>query len=432
MSWLFVAGIAIFLIGLMLSIALHEIGHLVPAKLFGVKVTQFMVGFGPTMWSRRKGETEFGIKWIPFGGYVRMIGMLPPRSSDDPAKLRKVSTGPWQSMIDTAREVALEDVKPGDEDRVFYRKAWWQKVIIMSGGPAMNFVLAFVLFAIVLMGYGVQVTQPVINEVSRCVIPASAQARECTATDPLTPAASAGLRPGDRIVTFEGRKIDSWDGVARAIRAHGAGPAVVGIQRDGRAMDVNVNLIAQERRSLDDPDKLEVVGFLGFTPVTSLEQQSVGAVATHMWDLTARTAQSIVRLPEKMVGVWEAAFSGEERDKNGPIGIIGAGRIGGEIASAPVPLEARVVSLVTLLAGFNLAVGLFNLIPLLPLDGGHVAGALWEGLKRAFARVTRRPSPGHVDIAKALPLTYAMAFLMIIMAGLLMYADLVNPVRLFD
>ncbi|GII95757.1 M50 family metallopeptidase [Sinosporangium siamense] len=430
MSWLFVAGIVIFLIGLMLSIALHELGHLVPAKLFGVKVPHFMVGFGPTMWSCRKGETEYGIKWIPFGGYVRMIGMLPPRSNDDPGQLRKVSTGPWQSLNDTAREVSLEDVRPGDEDRVFYRKAWWQKVVIMSGGPAMNFVLAFGLFAIVLMGFGVQVSQPVIDKVNRCVIPANVQARECTAADPLSPAGAAGLRPGDRIVTFDGRKIDSGEGATRAIRAHGAGPAVVGIQRDGRAMDVNVNVIAQVVWSLDESDKFEVAGVLGFTPVKSIQQQSVGAVATHMWDLTARTAQSIVRLPEKMVGVWEAAFSGEERDKNGPIGIIGAGRIGGEIASAPMPLEARIVYLITLLAGFNLAVGVFNLIPLLPLDGGHVAGALWEGLKRGFARVTRRPTPGHVDIAKALPLTYVAAFLMIIMAGLLMYADLVNPVRL--
>ena len=105
-------------------------------------------------------------------------------------------------------------------------------------------------------------------------------------------------------------------------------------------------------------------------------------------------------------------------------------RIGGEIAASAIPLENKIVVFINLLAGFNLAIGLFNLIPLLPLDGGHIAGGLWEGLKRGFARVTRRPAPGHVDIAKALPLTYAIAFLMIIMAGLLMYADLVNPLTL--
>jgi Zn-dependent protease len=131
-----------------------------------------------------------------------------------------------------------------------------------------------------------------------------------------------------------------------------------------------------------------------------------------------------------MVGVWHAAFSGEERDLNGPIGIIGAGRIGGEIAASSAPLENKIAVFINLLAGFNLAIGLFNLVPLLPLDGGHVAGGLWEGLKRGYARVARRPTPGYVDIAKALPLTYAIAFVMIISAGLLMYADLVNPVRL--
>ncbi|SDG31771.1 Membrane-associated protease RseP, regulator of RpoE activity [Sinosporangium album] len=431
MSWLFVAGIVLFLIGLMASIALHEVGHLVPAKIFGVRVTQYMVGFGPTMWSRRKGETEYGIKWIPFGGYIRMIGMLPPRPSDDPAKLRNVSTGPWQGMIDTAREVSLEEIRPGDENRVFYRKPWWQKVIIMFSGPAMNFVLAFILFAVVLMGFGVEVTKTVIGEVNQCVVPANAQARECTPADQRTPAAIAGLKAGDRIVAFQNKPVTKWEDAQRAIRAHGAGPAVVRIERDGRQMDVDITLIAQQVRSLDDPNKIETAGFLGLKPEIAVERQGIGAVAVHMWDLTSRTAESIVRLPEKMVGVWEAAFSGEERDRNGPIGILGAGRIGGEIASAPAPVESKLSAFVTLLAGFNLAIGLFNLIPLLPLDGGHIAGGLWEGLKRAYARVLRRPAPGYVDIAKALPLTYAMAFVMIVMAGLLMYADLVNPVRLF-
>nr|BFE82202.1 hypothetical protein GCM10020093_048030 [Planobispora longispora] len=153
-------------------------------------------------------------------------------------------------------------------------------------------------------------------------------------------------------------------------------------------------------------------------------------MVTHMGDLTARTASSLLRLPEKMVGVWNAAFSGEERDKDGPIGVIGVSRIGGEIAASDAPLENKISIFVSLLASFNLAIGMFNLIPLLPLDGGHIAGGLWEGVKRGFARVTRRPEPAHVDIAKVLPLTYALAFTMIIMAGLLMYADLVNPIRL--
>ncbi|GAA5080711.1 membrane-associated protease RseP (regulator of RpoE activity) [Thermocatellispora tengchongensis] len=431
MIW-YVVGIVIFLIGLMISIGLHEIGHLVPAKRFGVRVTQYMVGFGPTLWSRRRGETEYGIKWLPFGGYIRMIGMLPPRAQDD-GKLRSAATGPWQGLIETAREAALEEVRPGDENRVFYRKPWWQKVIIMAGGPAMNFVLAFVLFAVVLMGFGVPTQQTVIATVPACVKTQQSyeQNPECTASDPASPAASAGLRPGDRIVSVGGVQISTWEEATRAIRAEKAGPVAIGVVRDGKPLTLTANLIAQDRESLDDPNKIEKgVGYLGVSAVVANERQSIGAVTAHMWELTAATAGSLIRLPEKLVGVWHAAFSGEERDINGPIGVIGAGRIGGEIAASEAPVDSKIVFFINLLAGFNLAVGMFNLLPLLPLDGGHIAGGLWEGIKRAYARIMRRPTPGHVDIAKALPLTYAMALLMIVMAGLLMYADLVNPVRL--
>ncbi|MCG5216277.1 site-2 protease family protein [Streptosporangium sp. KLBMP 9127] len=417
----------------MISIGLHEIGHLVPAKRFGVRVPQYMVGFGPTLWSRKKGETEYGVKWIPFGGYIRMIGMLPPRPGDDPTKLRSSRTGPFQGLIDAAREVSLEEIRPGDENRVFYRKPWWQKVIIMFGGPAMNFVLAFVLFAVVLMGFGVQTEQTVLSNVPKCVKTAEQMAKnpDCTTADKASPAAAAGLRPGDRIISVAGKPTETWEEATRAIRAERAGPAVIGIERGGARLSLNATLIAQDRESLDEPGKIEKgVGYLGVSPVIEIQRQSIGAVGEHMWSLTVATAGALVRLPEKMVGVWNAAFSGDERDPNGPIGVIGAGRIGGEVAASQAPVENKIAFFINLLAGFNLAMGMFNLIPLLPLDGGHVAGGLWEGVKRGFARIARRPTPGHVDIAKALPLTYAMAFIMIIMAGLLMYADLVNPIRL--
>jgi membrane-associated protease RseP (regulator of RpoE activity) len=429
---LFLIGIVLFLLGLMASIGLHEIGHLVPAKLFGVRVTQYMVGFGPTMWSRRRGETEYGVKWIPFGGYIRMIGMLPPRAGDEPGKVRSVSTGPWQGLIENAREVALEEVRPGDEDRVFYRKPWWQKVIIMAGGPAMNFVLAFILFAVVLMGFGVTVQKTEIASVPACVKTTAEYAAnpQCTAADAASPAAAAGLRPGDVIVSVAGRPATTWEAATRAIRGSGAGPVRIGITRAGQPMTVTATLIAQDRESLDEPGKTERVGYLGVSPKQVIEKQSFGAVVVHMGDITSRTAAALLRFPEKMVGVWNAAFSGEERDKDGPIGVVGVSRIGGEIAASDIPLENKAAVFVSLLASFNLAIGLFNLIPLLPLDGGHIAGGLWEGVKRGFARVARRPEPAHVDIAKVLPLTYALAFVMIAVAGLLVYADLVNPIRL--
>ncbi|MEW9530071.1 RIP metalloprotease [Microbispora sp. NPDC049125] len=432
MSWLSVAGFVVLFVGLLISIAMHEIGHLVPAKLFNVRVTQYMVGFGPTMWSRRRGETEFGLKWIPLGGYIRMIGMLPPRPWDDPTKLRSISTGPWQGLIENARAVASEEIQPGDDSRVFYRKPWWQKVIIMVGGPAMNFVLAFLLFAVVMMGFGVQVVKPTVSSVSKCVIAATeADSRECGPTDPLTPAAKAGLRPGDRITSVAGTPVATWEEATRLIRTHGAGAAALGVDRSGKAITLNVDLIAQDMPALDDPEKIEKnVGFLGVRPTAVIEKQGPGYVVGQMWDLTKRTAASMVNIPKKMVGVWNAAFSGEKRDPNGPIGIVGAGRIGGEIAAAEIPLQNKIVVFINLLAGLNLAVGMFNLIPLLPLDGGHIAGGLWEGVKRAFARLRRRPMPGYVDVARALPLTYVIAGLLVAMGGLLIYADLVNPVRI--
>lgn len=432
MNWLYVVGIIVFLLGLMVSIALHELGHMLPAKLFGVRVTQYMVGFGSTAWSRRKGETEYGIKWIPLGGYVRMIGMLPPRPGDDPSKLRSTATGPWQGLIESARDAAQEEVRPGDEDRVFYRKKWWQKVIIMSGGPAMNFVLAFIFFSILLVGIGLPAYVPVVSpETNTCVIPMTEQRAECKATDRPTPAAQAGMKAGDRMVTFNGKEIGSWQDAVALIRSHGAGPVQLGIVRDGKPMTLDVTLIAQDRPSVDDPEKIDKnVGFLGVLPTEEMQQQSMGQVVGYMGELTARVAGSLLNLPEKMVGVWHAAFSGEERDPEGPVGVVGAGRMGGEILASDLSTEKKIAIFVNLLAGFNLAIGMFNLIPLLPLDGGHIAGGLWEGIKRAWAKVLRRPAPAYVDIAKVLPLTYAIAIVMMIMAGLLVYADLVNPLTL--
>ncbi|MCA2223477.1 M50 family metallopeptidase [Nonomuraea aurantiaca] len=432
MNWLYLAGIVVFLIGLMASVALHELGHFVPAKIFGVRVPQYMVGFGSTAWSIRRGETEYGIKWIPLGGYIRMIGMLPPRPGDDPTKLRGSSTGPFQGLIETARDAAQEEVRPGDEERVFYRKKWWQKVIIMSGGPFMNFVLSFILFSVLLVGIGLPALTPVVSpKTNTCVIPISEQRTDCRAGDQPTPAAKAGMKPGDRLVSFGGQKITSWDDATRLIRSHGAGPVAVGIVRDGKPMTLNVTLIAQDRPSPTDLKKIDKnVGFLGVMPTEVREQQSLGVVIGYMGQLTARVADSLLNLPQKMVGVWHAAFSGDKRDPEGPVGVVGAGRMGGEILSSDLSSVEKVAFLVNLLAGFNLAIGMFNLIPLLPLDGGHIAGGLWEGLKRAYARVTRRPEPAYVDIAKVLPLTYALAFAMIIMAGLLVYADLINPLTL--
>ncbi|WP_205856466.1 site-2 protease family protein, partial [Phytoactinopolyspora endophytica] len=135
-------------------------------------------------------------------------------------------------------------------------------------------------------------------------------------------------------------------------------------------------------------------------------------------------------IPERMTNVWDAAFGGGERGADTPVSVVGAGRIGGEIVSELEGAE-RIMTFVMLLATFNMAIAIFNLVPLLPLDGGHAAGAIWEGIKRGYARVARRPAPRPVDVAKGLPIAYGMAFVLIGMAVLLIYADIVNPIRLF-
>jgi membrane-associated protease RseP (regulator of RpoE activity) len=441
-DWLTVLGILAFAVGLLLSVALHEIGHLVPAKLFGVKVSQYMVGFGRTVWSRHRGETEYGFKAIPLGGYVRMVGMFPPEPGDDPRHLRRASTGPFQALIEDARRASKEEIKPGDEDRVFYRKAWWKKLIVMLGGPAVNVLIAAVLAGAVLMIYGNPTEpelRPVVSELSACVIPVADGNRPCTSSDPETPAAEAGFRPGDRLVSFDGEPVMSWSAAQDLIRDHQAGAVDVVVERNGQQLTLTPILITTERRALEAADEdgnrqatdeLVTVGFLGIAPTQEFVPEDIGGAVTWLGDFTGQTATAVVSIPQKMVGVWQAAFGGEERDLTGPIGIVGAGRIGGEIATAEVEMDARIATFVLLLASFNMAIALFNLIPLLPLDGGHAAGAIWEGIKLGYAKVTGGPKPKPVDVAKALPLAYGVAAVLIGMSALLLYADIVNPVRL--
>jgi membrane-associated protease RseP (regulator of RpoE activity) len=427
MIWL--AGAVIFFVGLMLSIALHELGHLSFAKLFGVRTTQYMVGFGPTMWSRHKGETEYGVKWVPFGGYIRMIGMLPPRKEDAPGRVRRLTTGPFQGLIDSARGAALEEVRPSDGNRVFYAKPWWQKLLIMTGGPAMNILLAMVFFGVVLMGFGAFEAKTTVSAVNACVLPANVQ-QDCNSPQAQPgPAAQAGIRPGDTFVSFGATKVKNGDQLRDLIRGSAGKTVPIVVKRDGQPVTLTLHPIPNQVQSDTDPNKLQTVGFLGVVFERARTPQGPGAVWDQMTFMATRTVTALVHLPEKMVGVAKAAF-GAERDPNGPVGIVGVSRIGGEIAAAPAPTSDKIAEFLGLLASFNFAIGVFNLIPLLPLDGGHIAGALWEGVKRGFARIARRPDPGHVDVAKALPLAYGMAAILVVMGVLLAYADVVNPIRI--
>lgn len=443
---LFIAGVLVMVVGIGASIALHELGHLLPAKRFGVKVPQYMIGFGPTLWSRRFGETEVGVKAIPLGGYVRMVGMFPPARGGDERMLRRSSTGRFSQLVDQARSESMEEVGPGDENRVFYKLSTPRKVAIMLGGPTVNLIIGVTLIAGVFMAYGVPTLTTRIATISSCVPSAAPTVSTpnpgCSPGDPAAPA-SAGLRPGDVIVAIDGTPVDRWDQVTAAVRDAAGRKVTFTVTRDGARQDIVVVPASLQRAVPDsrghattNPDGslvLTTVGYAGIGPASEMVRQPITAVPGVVGEQLGAMAGVILRLPEKVAGVAQAAFGTAERDPEGPVSVVGVGRAGGEIAQAGFGTDAgaTMALLLQLIAGLNLALFLFNLIPLPPLDGGHVVGALWEGVKRRWARLRGRPEPGYVDVAKALPLAYTVSMLLIGMAVLLIYADLVRPIKLF-
>jgi len=436
---IYTLGVVGFFLGLMISIGLHEVGHLWPAKRCGVKVTEYFVGFGRRVWSVRRGETEYGIKAIPLGGYVKLVGMLPPAKdapagtgdADHPRQVRSSNTGMFTQLVADARAAEYENVRPGDEERLFYRKPWWQKLIIMVGGPFMNIAIAAFLFAVLIMGIGTPgPPNTTVAEVSDCVIAAAQAPRACTDADPPTPAVKAGLRPGDEVATFNGVEVTSWDQLTVLIRDNADGAAVIGIVRDGEPMTLRTDTTVSPREDLDDPDSYVEVGFLGVSPEQPYVRGGPVDVAAQMGSLVKLTGVAMLEMPQRMVGVVEAAF-GAERAVDSPMSVVGASRVAGDLASDDsFSWRERISQLIALLAGVNLFIAMFNFIPLLPLDGGHIAGALYEAARRGIARLRGRPDPGYVDVAKLLPLAYAVAMVLVVMGVLLVYTDLVNPVRL--
>jgi membrane-associated protease RseP (regulator of RpoE activity) len=435
---MFLLGVALFIIGLALSVGLHELGHLIPGKLFGVKVTQYFVGFGPTLWSRRRGETEYGVKALPFGGYVKLIGMLPPGRTGSAARPapRPGRTGLFSQLVDDARHAEAEQVQVGDEDRLFYRLPWWKKVIVMGSGVMTNLVIAFLLFAVVFMGHGINTPTTTVKAVPDCVIAvakrdASKPPRQCEAGDPISPAKKAGLQPGDQIIAFNGRTIDDWDQLVGAIHHNGDKKAAILVNRDGRTMPLHTSTTVTPRTDPEDPQRISNVPFLGVVPTSHLERQGPGFVVSTMGNATGATVKGIVTLPPKLWHVGRAALGLEKRDSAGPMSVVGAGRVAGELTSQKsVPLRDGFFSVLLLLAGLNLFLGMLNLVPLLPLDGGQIAGALYEGLRRGVAKVLRKPDPGFVDVARLLPIGYVMAGVILVASLVLIYADIVAPVSL--
>ncbi|MEU5032073.1 M50 family metallopeptidase [Streptomyces milbemycinicus] len=426
-----VLGIVVFVVGLLFSIAWHELGHLSTAKLFGIRVPQYMVGFGPTIFSRKKGDTEYGVKAVPFGGYIRMIGMFPP---GDDGKIAARSTSPWRGMIEDARSAAYEELQPGDETRMFYTRKPWKRVIVMFAGPFMNLVLAVAIFLGVMMSFGVNTQTTTVGTVQKCVVPASADTDKCPKSAKDTPANTAGLRARDKIVAFNGESTPDWSTLQQRIRKT-VGPVTITVERNGVRKDLHAVLIEHQVAKTDGrggyvEGKYVTAGFLGFTPASGVVKQSFGQSVDRMGNMVQDGIDSLIALPSKVPDLWNAAFGDGERKADSPMGVVGAARVGGEVANLDIPASQRVATMLFLVAGFNLSLFLFNMLPLLPLDGGHIAGAVWESVRRHTARLVRRPDPGPFDVAKMMPVAYVIAGVFICFTLLVLVADVVNPVKI--
>ena len=418
----FTLGVVLFAIGIGLSIALHEFGHLLTAKAFGMKATRYFIGFGPTLFSFRRGETEYGLKAIPLGGFCKIVGMTP---QDD-------------------------DVAPEDQARAMWRFPVWKRTVVMSAGSITHFLLALVAawFAAISIGLpniaypqtdADQRAQAAYITVADCTwITLPAAAEECKPGENTAiagPAYAAGLRDGDLITTVGGTAIATYGELTDTIRAQKPGPVTFDYIRDGVAGSAKVTLVSANRKPLTDEngptrqvavaglgwDQTSVPGVIHYNALTA-----VSGTANYGWFLVENTFAAMKRIPEKVPALWNS-LTGSERDPDTPISVVGASRLGGEAIANGVP-----ELFLTILISLNVFIGIFNLLPLLPLDGGHIAIAWYERVRSWLYARLRKPDPGRVDYYKLMPITYAVILIGGAFTLLTVTADIINPITIYN
>ena len=420
-------GILVFAFGILFSIGLHEIGHLLPAKKFGVRVPTYMIGFGPTLWSKVKGDTTYGIKLFPMGGYIRMIGMYPPNPKGE---VNQDDLGRMGNLIEEARKDSLAEITTDDANRVFYKLSVPKKLTVMFGGPFMNLVIATALFFITLSGIGFSAPTTTLDSVIACVPTASNQSGivstdgNCGDSVP-SGANSAGIKAGDKIISVAGVPINNWDDLAVALKGKAGQVVPVVIERNGSQQTFNptVGSITENGATRS---------FLGVMPKLEMQRMPVVQVPGEMWNVTVASVEGLLSFPKQVFNLGQTLVNEEPRDVNGPVSVIGVGRISGQLSAADaISTLDKISILLMLMASLNLFLFLFNLVPILPLDGGHIAGALFEGIRKSLAKLTGKPIPGPVDTAKMLPIAYIATLFILAMSLVVMLADIIKPLIIF-
>jgi membrane-associated protease RseP (regulator of RpoE activity) len=390
-------GWAIFIVALLVSVMLHETGHFVVAKKFGMKVTRFFVGFGPTIWSTWRGETEYGIKALPLGGFCKIVGM---HSLDDP-----------------------ED--PADEPRSFRDKPAWQRIAVLSAGSAMHFLLAFVLLTGLALGVGISNYNTQVGTLSPC-LPVSLKAYNndsCAGSHQTSPAKLAGLRLGDVVTAINGQPVSNFTQLTDDVRPLPPGtPVTITVRRNGKLITLHTNV-----------GNIKGLGsYLGMAPSGFVFQvpSPLGAIqysGTTFGQVLTGSAQAIAALPG---GLHELFSKNRSKTSAGQVtSIYGAARITGAEVASNQGWQYKVSFVLLLIASLNIFFGAFNLLPLLPLDGGHIAVIVYERIRAWLARLRGRPDPGLADMAKLLPVSFSLFLLILVFSLVLVAADIVNPLK---
>ena len=399
-----IVGIVVVVIGILASVALHEVGHMLPAKKFGVLVPDYAVGFGPALWKKKIGDTTYALRAILLGGYVKIVGMYAPARPGT----RLVGRGGKPTLAQEAREASTEEIPEGQEHRAFYRLS----------APIMNLLICIVLSAVTMIGIGAPTASRTIADVPATIISASGEVA--------SPAYEAGVRPGDTVVAWNGQPVATFAELQRAVGATQEGEsAVLTVERDGTTVDLSVSPVTGSQGAR----------LVGVTAGYEYVSASLGDVAAANWQMFTGTTAVVTRLPQAVWQVGRSVFTDEKRDSSGVVSVVGVGRLAGEVTGDSQALGLRdtrqvVAVLLSLLASLNMALFVFNLIPLPPLDGGHILGAIYEGVRRTVARVRGAEDPGPADTARLVPVTWVVGGLLVAMSVILIVADIVKPVSL--